>query len=50
MRFRVYAYDKAGNVLGEINNTGGFTLNWTVHVANKKAAFYCFSGTFGGTS
>ncbi|KAL1952428.1 hypothetical protein VTO73DRAFT_1577 [Trametes versicolor] len=44
VRFRVYAYDKAGNVLGEINNTGGYTLNWSVHVANKKAAFYCFSG------
>lgn len=44
-RFRVYAYDSAGNVLGEINKSSGYTLKWTVHVSNKKAAYYLFSGT-----
>ncbi|KAH9850551.1 hypothetical protein C2E23DRAFT_734556 [Lenzites betulinus] len=43
-RFRVYAYDANNRVLGEINSSQGYKLTWTVHVANKKAAFYCFSG------
>ncbi|EKM50630.1 uncharacterized protein PHACADRAFT_129992 [Phanerochaete carnosa HHB-10118-sp] len=42
--FRVYAYDAGGAVLGEINNEQNYTLSWTVHVANKKAAYYEFSG------
>ncbi|KAI0668650.1 hypothetical protein C8Q78DRAFT_1097533 [Trametes maxima] len=44
VRFRVYAYDKNGNLLGEINREQRYILNWKVHVANKKAAYYCFSG------
>ncbi|KAF8208007.1 hypothetical protein K438DRAFT_1813258 [Mycena galopus ATCC 62051] len=43
-RFRVYAYDAADNVLGEINNSQNYQLHWTVHVANKKASYYLFSG------
>ncbi|KIK63444.1 hypothetical protein GYMLUDRAFT_163033 [Collybiopsis luxurians FD-317 M1] len=45
VRFRVYAYDNTGKILGEINKSNGYTLSWTVHVANKKAAFYIFRGT-----
>ncbi|OBZ79331.1 L-lysine 6-oxidase [Grifola frondosa] len=43
-RFRVYAYDKNGKALGEINNASNYTMNWVVHVANKKAASYMFRG------
>jgi len=45
-RFRVYAYDRDGNVLGEINSKNGYRLTWMVHVANKKAAFTKFRGRF----
>ena len=38
VRFRVFAYDKNGNPLGEINLSQGYEFVWTVHVANKKAA------------
>lgn len=43
-RFRVYAYDSQGKVLGEVNSTQNYQLTWTVHVANKKAAYYLFRG------
>lgn len=43
-RFRVYAYGKDGNVLGEIDGKDEYTLKWTVHVANKKAAWVVFRG------
>ncbi|TFK38751.1 hypothetical protein BDQ12DRAFT_605201 [Crucibulum laeve] len=39
VRFRVYAFDRNGNVLGEVNNESGYELKWTVHVANAKGAF-----------
>ncbi|KAI0027075.1 hypothetical protein K488DRAFT_81233 [Vararia minispora EC-137] len=45
-RFRVYAYDEAGKVLGEVNNSQGFELHWRVHVANKKAASHVYSGLY----
>ncbi|KIJ96017.1 hypothetical protein K443DRAFT_682616 [Laccaria amethystina LaAM-08-1] len=38
VRFRVYAYDVDDNLLGEVNSRNGYILNWTVQVANKKAA------------
>jgi len=41
-RFRLYAYDKAGNVLGEVTAALG-TIKWTVSVANKKPAWYVFN-------
>ena len=44
VRFRVYAYDKDGGLLGEINNSQKYQLKWSCHVANKKAAYYDFSG------
>jgi hypothetical protein len=52
VRFRVYAYDKAGEILGEINNDTKdglhkkYKLTWTVSVANKKAAFKLFHGRY----
>jgi hypothetical protein len=41
-RFRVYAFDADGGVLGEIT-AGDARIDWTVHVANTKAAWYGFS-------
>lgn len=40
-RFRVYGYDKYGNVVAELNSENA-NVEWTVHVANKKAAWYKF--------
>lgn len=40
-RFRIYGYDKKGQVLGEITAPEA-EIAWTVHLANKKAAWYCF--------
>ncbi|KAM5533429.1 hypothetical protein V8D89_012867 [Ganoderma adspersum] len=48
-RFRVYAYDSQGKVLGEVNNAQNYRLTWTVHVANKKAAYYLFRGRLAKT-
>lgn len=42
-RFRVYAYDKYGNVVGEVNQTKNSSIQWSVHLANKKAAWYQFN-------
>jgi hypothetical protein len=41
-RFRVYGYDAAGNVVGELN-AGNAEVAWQVHVANHKAAWYQFN-------
>ena len=41
-RFRVYGYDKHGNVVAEVQQAGSASVEWTVHVANKKAAWYEF--------
>lgn len=54
VRFRVYAYDENDNNLGEINSKvvigpaaqEHYTLKWTVHVANKKAAHTAFQGRY----
>ncbi|KIJ40737.1 hypothetical protein M422DRAFT_32162 [Sphaerobolus stellatus SS14] len=43
-RFRVYAFDKEGQVLHEVDASSGFDLNWSVQVANKKASWYTFMG------
>jgi len=40
-RFRIYAYDKSGNVLGEVNADNA-EVEWHVHVVNSKAAWYDF--------
>ncbi|MFM9107442.1 MAG: CTQ-dependent glycine oxidase GoxA [Chloroflexota bacterium] len=41
-RFRVYAFDADGAVLGEVTAAEA-AIEWTVHVANTKAAWYGFS-------
>jgi hypothetical protein len=38
-RFRIYGYDAAGKVVGEVTAADA-DIAWTVHVANKKAAWY----------
>lgn len=40
-RFRVYAFDRDQNVLGEITSAQA-EITWTVHLANKKADWYRF--------
>ncbi|HEU4559657.1 MAG TPA: LodA/GoxA family CTQ-dependent oxidase [Longimicrobium sp.] len=37
--FRVYGYDARGNVVRELTS-GDAKVRWTVHVANRKAAWY----------
>jgi hypothetical protein len=39
----VYGYDKFGNVVAEIQQAENTQIAWTVHVANKKAAWYEFN-------
>ncbi|MFJ9848116.1 LodA/GoxA family CTQ-dependent oxidase [Streptomyces sp. NPDC101150] len=43
-RFRIYGYNKAGEVVRELKlGEGDVTeINWSVHLANKKAAWYQF--------
>jgi len=41
-RFYVYGLDANGNVLGELNESHGVKVKWTVDVANKKAGWYNF--------
>jgi hypothetical protein len=40
-RFRVYGYNAAGEPVAELT-AGQAKIEWTVHVANKKAAWYEF--------
>ncbi|MFE2953274.1 LodA/GoxA family CTQ-dependent oxidase [Embleya sp. NPDC059267] len=43
-RFRLYGYDRAGHVVRELTAAdAGITIEWGVHVANQKAAWYEFS-------
>lgn len=39
--FRLYAYNAAGEILGELTPDNA-DIRWTVHAANKKAAWYQF--------
>jgi hypothetical protein len=41
-RFRIYAYDKSGAVLGEVTANDA-EVTWNVHVSNTKAAWYQFT-------
>src|ERR1039457_4551787 len=40
-RFRIYGFDSGGNVVAELTASNA-KIKWTVHVANKKAAWYDF--------
>ncbi|MDB5267917.1 MAG: hypothetical protein JWP58_957 [Hymenobacter sp.] len=42
-RFRVYGYDRFGHVVAEIQQAANASIEWTVHLANKKAAWYQFN-------
>jgi hypothetical protein len=42
-RFRIYGFDKHGNVVRELT-AEDTDITWTVHVANTKAAWYNFQG------
>jgi len=42
VRYRLYAFDSKGSVIGEITSKNG-TINWHVEVANVKAAWYQFN-------
>ena len=39
-RFRVYGYNAAGEVVARADGRTRPTIRWTVHVANRKAAWY----------
>ncbi|HEX3151565.1 MAG TPA: LodA/GoxA family CTQ-dependent oxidase [Gemmataceae bacterium] len=41
-RFRIYGYNAAGQVVGELTSDTA-DIHWTVHVANSKAAWYQWS-------
>lgn len=41
-RFRVYGYDKNGDVVAEIQQSENTSVEWSVHVANRKAQWYEF--------
>jgi hypothetical protein len=57
-RFRIYAYDSGGNNLGELPLIGtarpdaakGAHVRWTVHLKNKKGAWYNFHKPLESTS
>lgn len=40
-RFRIFGYDAEGRVVGELDATNA-VIEWTAHLANKKAAWYEF--------
>lgn len=42
VKFKIYAFDNAGCVLGEVTNEMA-KIDWHVHVANVKAAWYEFN-------
>lgn len=48
-RFRIYAFDAAGKVLGECRlDVPGVEVVWTVTLANKKASWHEFQGVAAG--
>lgn len=42
VKFKIYAFDEEGTVLGELTNEHA-KIDWQVHVANVKAAWYQFN-------
>lgn len=49
VRFRIFKYDDNGNVVGEVfpGQDDVVSIEWTVHVANRKASYYEFRGPAG---
>jgi hypothetical protein len=48
-KFHIYAFDSAGRSLGELCGEG-VEITWSVELANKKAAWFNFSGAHGALS
>src|SRR5712692_3427439 len=46
-RFRIFQFDDAGNPVKEVTRGDGVTIEWRVHVANRKASFFTFNGQSG---
>ncbi|MCG8364068.1 MAG: LodA/GoxA family CTQ-dependent oxidase [Pseudanabaenales cyanobacterium] len=44
-RFRIYGYNAAGEVVGELTSNNA-DVEWTVHLANRKAQWYQFQVPF----
>ena len=44
-RFRIYGYNAAGKIVEELT-ASDCTIQWSAHLANKKAAYYQFNGRF----
>ncbi|MGM3173619.1 LodA/GoxA family CTQ-dependent oxidase [Dickeya lacustris] len=42
-RFRLYGYDQYGNVVGEIQQSHNSQIEWSVHLANRKAQWFEFN-------
>jgi len=42
VRFRIYGYDRYGDVVGEIQQSANSRIEWSVHIANRKAQWYEF--------
>ena len=42
VKFRIFGYDSSGKVVRELTDANA-KIEWTVHVANKKAAWYEFN-------
>ncbi len=48
-RFRVYAYDALGQILGEVTSGDrSVRISWSVQLANTKADWFCFAGVKAG--
>jgi len=47
-RFRLYGFDAVGTLVQEITQSDG-DISWTVHLANKKAAWKRFNGLSNST-
>ncbi len=39
-RFRIYGYNAHGHVVAELTQSANVAIAWTVHLANRKAAWY----------
>ena len=44
-RFRLYAYDDKGNIISEITDKDA-TIEWSVHLVNKKGSWFEFKGRY----
>jgi hypothetical protein len=46
-RFRIFEFDDAGNPVKEVTLADGVQIQWSAHVANRKASFFTFHGQSG---